>query len=331
MNVGIIGLGFMGATHAVRYSGMPDVSISAVCSRDEERLCGKFSRQGGNLGLALPDLDLRHAAKYRDWKLLVADPTIEVVDVCSPSNLHSEMTVAALQAGKHVLCEKPMALTVEDCDRMIAAATEANKRLMIGHVLRFWPAYEYLKQWVQAEGATHCKRVQFRRKSGVPDWSLWLTHEDQSGGALLDLLIHDLDQALLLFGMPRAVSARRVGDYDAIDASLIYANGLDLKIQGGWFESGIPFSMSFQLEAPGAGIRFDNNVATLTDRGRKERLIDLPDEDAYEKQLSYFLQCCRSGHAPDLCPPGQSRAAVQVALLLKQSQLRGGAKIACEQ
>jgi predicted dehydrogenase len=331
MNVGIFGLGFMGATHAVRYSWMPDVSISAVCSRNEERLCGKFSKQGGNLGLALPDLDLRHAAKYRDWKLLVADPTIEVVDICSPSNLHREMTVAALRAGKHVLCEKPMALTVEDCDWMIAAATEANRRLMIGHVLRFWPAYEYLKQWVQAEGATHWKSVEFRRKSGVPDWSLWLTHADQSGGALLDLLIHDLDQVQLLFGMPRAVGAKRVGDYDAIDASLIYTDGLNVKIQGGWFESDAPFSMGFQLEAAEAGIRFDNNVVVVTDHAGKERQIDLAADDAYEKQLSYFLQCCRTGYAPDLCPPGQSRAAVQVALLLKQSQLLGGAEIACEQ
>jgi hypothetical protein len=104
-----------------------------------------------------------------------------------------------------------------------------------------------------------------------------------------------------------------------------------VKIQGGWLESGVPFSMSFQLEAPGAGIRFENDVVVVTDHASKERQIDLAGHDAYEKQLSYFLQCCRTGHPPDLCPPVQSRAAVQVALRLRQSQLLGGAEIACKQ
>lgn len=330
MNVGIIGLGFMGATHAVRYSWMPQAHISAVCSRDGARLSGQFSKQGGNLDLKLPDLDLSHAAKYRDWKQLVEDPNIEIVDICSPSNFHCEMAIAALRSGKHVLCEKPMALTVEDCDSMIGAACEANKWLMIGHVLRFWPAYEYLKQWVRAQGAARWKSVEFRRQSRVPDWSLWQTQEDQSGGALLDLLIHDLDQVLLLFGMPEAVCAKQIGDDDAIDARLSYANGLEVKVQGGWFKGDVPFSMSFQLETAAAGIRFDNNIVTVTDGANEERPVNLSGHDAYEKQLSYFLECCRTAHEPDLCPPQQSRAAVQLALLLKQSQQRRGATVACE-
>ncbi len=331
MNVGIIGLGFMGATHAVRYSWMPQVLISAVCSRDDERLCGKFSKQGGNLDLALPDLDLRRAAKYKDWKQLVADPRVEVVDICSPSDLHCEMAMAALRSGKHVLCEKPMALTIEDCDRMIAAGMQAKKRLMIGHVLRFWPAYEYLKRWVRAQGAADWKSIAFSRKSRVPDWSLWQTQEDKSGGALLDLLIHDLDQVLLLFGMPNAVSAKQIRDDDAINGSLSYANGFNVNVQGGWYKGDVPFSMGFQLETAGAGIRFDKNGLTLTDGASGEQALNLRDDDAYEKQLSYFLECCRTAHEPDQCPPDQSRAAVQLALLLKESQRQGGAEIACEQ
>lgn len=329
MNIGIIGLGFMGATHAVQYSRMPGVSIAAVCSRDEARLRGKFSGQGGNLGLALPDVDLHHAAKYKHWKQLIADPNIEVVDICSPSNLHCEMTVAALQSGKHVLCEKPMALTVEDCDRMIAAARAADKRLMIAHVLRFWPAYEFLKQWAEAKSTNGWERVEFTRKARVPDWSSWLPNEKQSGGAVLDLLIHDLDQALLLFGMPAAVRAKRIGDDDAIEATLRYA-ALDVKVQGGWFKDDIPFSMSFQLKTGGESIGFENGIVTVTDRANQERAINLPDQDAYEKQLSYFIECCRSGRVPELCTPAQSRAAVELALLLKRSQLLGGRELACE-
>lgn len=327
MTVGIIGLGFMGATHALAYTRMPGVEIAAVCSRDDTALNGEFSRQGGNLGLTFPDVPLHTAAKYKDWRLLVEDPSVDAVDICAPSDVHCEMAIAALRAGKHVICEKPMALNLADCDRMIEAAVESGKQMMIAHVLRFWPAYEYLKLWVHKQERSTYTRATFRRCAGLPNWSRWLTDNDRSGGAIVDLLIHDIDQAILLFGRPQSVRAQQVaGASDAITANLLYRDGLVVKVEGGWFDESVPFSMSFHLETSTWSIEFKENVLTESRSG----VVSLPDADPYGKQLRYFLDCCEANRSPELCPPRESRTAVGIASLLKESRRLEGEVIACE-
>ncbi len=325
MNIGIIGLGFMGATHATKYASMAGVRIGAVCARDEAKLSGKFSMQSGNLDMPLPDVDLSGAAKYKDWIQLVSDPQVDAVDICGPSDLHCEMALAALAKGKHVLCEKPMALTVADCDRMLAAVNETKRCLMIAHVLRFWPEYAYLRDWLRARKTSELQRVRFSRQCGTPTWGVWQTSAVRSGGALLDLLIHDLDQILLLFGRPVSVTACGIGEHDAVQASLRYGDGLVVELDGGWLKPGTAFSMGFSVESADAALRFEGNV--LTENGQR---ASLPQGDAFERELAYFVECCESGAAPDLCPPAASRTAVELALLLNQSRSTGGTQIACE-
>src|SRR5215831_19461034 len=110
MRLGVIGLGFMGSTHLKAATGIPGVEIGAVCSRDERKLAGDFSEVRGNSGDAGGSADLSGAARYRDISALLADDSIDAVDICLPTGMHERVTVDALRAGKHVIVEKPMAL-----------------------------------------------------------------------------------------------------------------------------------------------------------------------------------------------------------------------------
>lgn len=319
----------MGATHAVTYAKLPGVRIAAVSARNPQTLSGDFSGVGGNLGLVLPNIDFSRTAKYENWQQLIADPAIDAVDICLPTDLHQRVAVAALSAGKHVLCEKPMALTGEECDLMLAAAQESGRVLMIGHVLRFWPAYGYLRQFVMSGETGAVQTATFTRTCGLPDWSSWLPDTARSGGALLDLLIHDLDQILLLFGAPAAIRAKSLGSFDAVTATFLYPSGSEIRLQGGWLASGTPFSMAFQARTAGALLELGPNGLMLSDAEGKQRRIEIPDVNPYVEELSYFQQCCEAGRRPDRCPPEASAAAVKVAVLLKRSRDSDGEEIQC--
>src|SRR3954451_25383467 len=135
MKVGILGSGFMGGTHARAYAKLPGVSIAAVSSRRLEKAEKLASEVGGR-----PTVDDRS---------IIEDPTIDAISNTLPTHLHPESTIAALKAGKHVLLEKPFALTAAECDGMIAAARASGRILLVAHVLRFWGDYVSLVEFVQ--------------------------------------------------------------------------------------------------------------------------------------------------------------------------------------
>lgn len=326
----MIGLGFMGAVHLSAYAKIAGANVAAVCASGSQNFTGDFSQVGGNLSREPVQFDFSTVRKCTDWRDLVADPDIDAVDICLPTDLHAQITVAALGNGKHVLCEKPMALTVAECERMIAAAAQANRILMIGQVLRFWPEYEELKRFVQTGEHGTIRSATFIRRSGLPDWSRWLTDESRSGGALLDLLLHDIDQALLLFGAPYRMAAKGMGGPDTTMATLIYKGGPEVRVQGGWFAPGTPFSMSFQVRADSAELDLTPEGLFLNDVTGKRRKLDVGSADAYESELAYFLHCCHNGEQPRRCMPTESARAVKVALLLKQSRANGGEQLECE-
>jgi predicted dehydrogenase len=329
MKIGIIGLGFMGATHLDGFAKLPGVDVAAVCSGNPRALSGDLSQTGGNRAGSARIYDFSAVRKYTRWQELISDAELDAVDICLPTDLHASVTIAALQAGKHVLVEKPMALTVSDCDAMMAAADQSNRILMVGQVLRFWPEYRYLLEFSQSNAYGAIRAVTFIRQGAAPDWSPWLLQDERSGGAVVDLLIHDIDQALLLFGMPTKVAAKRLGDADAVMATFIYPGGPEVRIQGGWFAQGMPFSMTYQARAERAELEFTQAGLTLSDTAGQRLTMTPEGGDAYEAQLRYFVECCRNGEQPRQCMPRESAQAVKVALLLKQSREMGGEQIQC--
>lgn len=324
MKIGLAGLGFMGAAHLQAYSHLSSASVAAVCSRNERALSGDLTGAGGNIAGTGGVYDFSHVKKYADWRDLIADADLDAVDICAPSDVHAAISLAALAAGKHVLCEKPMALSAADCSRVIDAARNSGRVLMIGHVLRFFPEYEYLSDFVRSGRYGRVLSATFNRSCGLPDWSSWLPVEARSGGAILDLLIHDIDQALAVFGMPERVSAKKLGNVDAMTASFIYPGGPEVRVQGGWFAAGTPLSMGFQVRTEKAELRFGPDGLFLD--GSK---IGMESRQIFENELKYFLGCCETGNWPALCPPEESAMAVKLALLLKESRAKEAEQIKC--
>jgi predicted dehydrogenase len=321
-------MGFMGVTHLGALSKLPDVEVAAICTANPKVLAGDLSGIGGNLKREEVSVDLSSVRKHKAWEDMVADD-LDAIDICLPTHLHRPVAVAALKAGKHVICEKPMSGSAADCQAMIEAAAASGRQLMIAHVLRFWPEYRRLHEFVSEGKHGTVRAATFIRRSGIPDWSRWLTNEGESGGAILDLLIHDIDQILMLFGVPDRVSAKSMGGPDSVTSTFIYGSKVEVRLQGGWFEPGVPFSMSFQVRADQGLLELTPEGLMLSDASGQRSKVDAGNEDAYAAELSYFVECCRSGTPPVRCPPSDSAKAVEIALLLKQSREQEGAQLKC--
>ena len=329
VKIGIIGLGFMGAVHYKAFSAIEGVSVAAVCANNPRALEGDLTQVGGNLGRSGEKYDFSNVRKYRNWAEIVADSELDAVDICLPTDLHLSVTVAALKAGKHVFSEKPMALTAADCDEMLAAARQYKKILMVGQVLRFWPDYMYLREFVTSGRYGAVRTATFVRRTAIPDWSKWLLDEKRSGGMLLDFLIHDIDQALDIFGAPAKVAAKSLGEIDTVSSTLLYPGGPEVRIQGGWFAPGTPFAMGFDVMAERGSLEFSPSGLRLNDGSGTAQSIKAEGPDGYEAEVRYFVDCCRAGKAPERCPPEASARAVKLALLMKQSRDEGGKQLEC--
>lgn len=190
----LVGGGFMGAMHAKVYRLLPAARIAAVVDPRGEKVSEDL-RTGRNVPV-FPDL--AEAMKRVDCS---------AVDICLPTDLHRETALLAIAAGKHVFCEKPIALTGEDAAAMTAAARLAGRQLMVGHCIRFWPEYLKLKRAVDSGVHGRLVSLSLGRRTGRPGYSIgnWVNRPERCLGAALDLHIHDTDFLLHLLGRPEAV------------------------------------------------------------------------------------------------------------------------------
>ena len=143
VRVGIVGIGFMGMIHYLAAQRASGLKVVALCSRDAKKLAGDWTSIQGNFGPRGTQMDLSGLSCYRDFEELLADPEVDLVDLCVPNDSHAAMAIQALRAGKHVLVEKPIALSTSAADEMVEAATAAGKLLMVGHVLPFFPEFAF--------------------------------------------------------------------------------------------------------------------------------------------------------------------------------------------
>lgn len=323
VKVGLIGVGGMGRTHFNCYRDNPRAQLVAVCDVDPARLTGDWAGANTNLGTDRAGADLSHLAIDTDYHQLLARPDIDLVDICLPTYLHAPAAIDALHAGKHVLCEKPMALTPADCDAMSQAARTAGKQLMIGHCLRFWPQYVQAKQIIDGGEYGRPLHARFHRSGGTPWWSWqdWMPDVTKSGGAVLDLHIHDVDAALWWFGRPDRVVAQGTvidGLPTSVDTLWHYQNGPNVALYGAWDHNGGPFRYAFKVVLERATILCDSptGVFRLIQGGREgDDSRDLPVEEAsaYAAEIDHLLDCILSGH-PVIGPTADAgRLAVEVA------------------
>ncbi len=205
IRVGIAGIGFMGMVHWLSYAQARGAKVTAICEQNKKRLEGDWRSIRGNFGPAGKKMNLGGVARYRRLDRLLADPEVDLVDVCLPPALHADVTLRALAADKHVFCEKPISLDVRDAKRMVAAAERAGKMLMVGHVLPLFPEYAYALKVVRSGRFGRLLGGNFKRVISNPKWLSGFFDPKKIGGPMLDLHVHDAHFIRLLFGMPRAV------------------------------------------------------------------------------------------------------------------------------
>jgi predicted dehydrogenase len=331
MRIGIAGLGFMGTTHLKALAAVTGAELAAVASSSESKLAGDLSAVAGNLGGPGQRFDFSRLKRYRTMEAMFADPGIEAVDLCLPTYLHADAAIAALRAGKHVLVEKPMALDGAACTRMIREAERGGRVLMTAQVLRFFPEYAALGELLASRRLGTVRSAVFRRRCAKPGWGAWLADASKSGGGVFDLLIHDIDMCLHLFGSPESVTATGYEHLalgiDVVHATLYYADGKNVNVSGGWHHAGgFPFSMEYTIVADGGTVEYNSAGRPATLYGEGEPL-PLAAADGYAAEIAYFIECASAGKRPERCMPEESARAVELARLILEARKRNGEKI----
>jgi predicted dehydrogenase len=325
VNLAIVGLGFMGATHARAARAIDSLRLMAVVEDNEKKLTGDLRDVGGNLGVKGELMDFSQVKKFRTIDGALQDPEIDAVDICLPTDLHAPMAIAALRAGKHVLVEKPLALTEATANEVLREAERSGRILMTGQVLRFLPAYAEAAKLVRSGSLGPIRMAWFRRNCAKPSWGGWLTDPARSGGGIFDLLIHDVDYSILLFGEPASMTA--AGSGGLISSTFQYSDTGPVVIEGGWHAQGpYPFSMSFTIAGELGTLEFSSAgcpLALSRAGATALEIVPVPDCDGFEQELRYFAECVASNQQPEKCPPHESALAVKVAAGMTGLSLSG--------
>jgi predicted dehydrogenase len=260
---------------------------------------------------------------------------VDAVDVCLPTPLHREAAEAALAAGKHVLLEKPIALTVEDADAIVAAAAASDRVFMVGLTLRFWPEYVELQRRVAAGELGRPLAVQSARLSPPPDWNEWMADASQSGGAAVDLMVHDFDQLNWLLGTPRRVFARVAApghvhalvEYDgaqgvvegslAMPRSYPFSSNIRVLCEGGVAEYG--FSAAPAEDGGNIGASDAARGLRLYPAGGDPVTVPVESADPWGPEIEAFVRACEEGRPPEQGTAEQARLALLVSLAANRS------------
>nr|WP_309691806.1 Gfo/Idh/MocA family oxidoreductase [Armatimonas sp.] len=317
LKAGVIGAGGMGSTHARGWAQAAGFELAAIADVDfpkAEALASKYGAQ------AFDSVEALLAAG------------VEALSVCLPSNLHRGITEQALAAGCHVMCEKPMALSVTDCEAMIEAAKTAGRLLSVAQVVRFFPEFANAHSLVQSGGVGKPAVVRTRRGGGFPGWSCWFGDEAQSGGILFDLAVHDIDWLLWTFGPVERVYAKGLTGrgFEQLDHALItlrHTSGAISHTEVTWADP----------KGGGATFEIAGDAGLLSHDSRKEVSLSfrtetrtgsgrplIPSDDPYDKQIAAFARAITEG-VPLAVTADEGRSAVAVAAAARESLKTGRA------
>ncbi|MFN0126643.1 MAG: Gfo/Idh/MocA family protein [Verrucomicrobiales bacterium] len=261
LRVGLTGIGFMGWIHYLAWKNVPGAQVVAFHSSDAGKRAGDWSSIRGNFGPPGEKIDVSGMRRHATLDALLADAEIDLVDICSPPHAHAAAIDACLVAGKHVLCEKPLALDDAEAQRLARAAAAAGRRLMVAHVLPFLPEFALLLDAHRDGRYGALVTGRFRRVIGPPDWIPDFYDPARIGGPLIDLHVHDAHLMRLLFGMPRAVTARatqRDGQPKFIEALIDFPDGRFAAATCGVTDApGRPFCHGYEVQFERATLQFD--------------------------------------------------------------------------
>jgi predicted dehydrogenase len=265
IRIGIAGLGFMGMIHHLTYQRVRGARVAAICSRNPKRLAGDWRSIQGNFGPRGSKMNLDGIARYERLEEMLADDSLDMIDVCVPTAAHADAAVCSLRAGKHVFCEKPIALEPKAAAKMTRQAAKSKRRLMIGHVLPYFPEYEYVLRASRSGEFGPLLGGSFKRITAEPTWMPGFFDLAAIGGPLLDLHVHDAHFIRLLFGMPRGVfaSGRMRGETVEFANATYLFDDTDISVAatcGTIAQQGRAFSHGFEIYFQCATMTMDFSV-----------------------------------------------------------------------
>jgi predicted dehydrogenase len=323
MRVAILGAGFMGSTHARAFQKVPGVEIAAIYAHSDKR-AGPLAQELGTVYTSDIDAILR-------------DESIVAIDNCLPTPEHRPLTEAALAAGKHVLLEKPIALTDADAAAMVAAGEASDRVFLMAHVLRFWPEYMELHKRATDGSLGELRSGLAYRRQPFPAWSELFARSDLTGGAVIDMMIHDIDALNWVFGTPVSVTASgirnpRSNGWDQVQILIDYGSTSAIVDGGMMMPESYPFTSTMQVLGSEGFMQYDFRAGgrSVEEAGGTNELMLYPNEgdpkkieveqiDPYLAEIQYFVDCIRSGEPAIRATPASARVALDTALAARES------------
>jgi predicted dehydrogenase len=311
----------MGMIHYLASRHLRDAKVLAICSRDPQKLTGDWRGIRGNFGPRGEVMDLSAVKRYERLDDLLADPDIDLVDICSPTDLHPVTAIRALQSGKHVLVEKPLALDLKDAGDMLAAAGKAGKLLMVAHVLPFFPEFAYAAEAVRGGKWGRMLGAHFKRVISRPDWSAEIGDAAKNGGPAVDLHIHDTHFIGLLCGMPKHVFSSGIVENGAVNyltTQYLYGPGGPAVSCscGAVAQKGREFAHGYEIYLEKTTLVYESGVCpltVLTADGKKEAVQLSGGADpiaAFTAEIQAAVDGVRAGREPDLLSGRLARDAL---------------------
>ncbi len=335
VGVGVIALGFMGRTHVAVYRalarargpGVPRARLVAVCdARGDRRSAG--GARAGNLstGVGGPLWDPRTTRVVDDPRELLADPAIEAVSICTPTDTHRDLAIAALRAGKHVLVEKPVAIAPGDIRAIRRAAERSGKVCMPAMCMRFWPGWDWLKDAVESRRYGPLTSLLLQRLGTIPGWSReFYTDPRRSGGALVDLHVHDADFVHWLLGRPDAVSCAGTRSHVSTHYRFDRRPGLLVCAQGSWDHApGWSFRMRYVATFERATAEFELNREPRLLLARRGRLtpVAIAPGAGYLREIEHFLHVVAAARRDPVVRPRVTLEDAENAARLLEAEAR---------
>ncbi len=321
VRIGIVGVGFMGRIHFLAAQRLAGAKVTAICSRDAAKRSGDWHNTRGNFGPEPGQVDLTGVKTYETIDQLLADPDIDLIDICTVTDQHTPLAVAALKAGKHVLVEKAIALTASDADLMLTTAKQAKKLLMVAHVLPFFPEFAFAAEAIRGGQYGKVLAAHFKRIIAKPDWSADIGDAAKTGGPAVDLHIHDTHFIGLVCGVPKEVFSVGTVERDAVTyltTSYLYGPGGPAVTcsSGALSMSGRPFVHGFEVFVEKATLIYDSGGTPLTlltaDGNSTQPALPGGGDplSAFADELQAAVNGVSSGNEPDLLSGKLARDAL---------------------
>ena len=321
IKIAVLGYGFMGVSHVSNLLNIPNAEVVAVVDSDTKKF---DTATTGNIDAGTQNVNLAGIKLFADFEKTLGEVDVDCVDICLPTHQHADFTIRAFDAGKHVICEKPMALTLEDCDRMIRAGSNCGKKLFVAQCIRFWPEYKVLKSYLDSDELGKPLSLLFRRVSGSPFWAgaqSWFNDPAKSGGAVFDLHVHDVDFIHYALGRPNAVYSQGItgqsGGNEGVMTQYDFGGDFMCWAEASWFYH-TGFKMAYTAVFEGGTLVYDCTASpTLTLYRRdveKPEPVTVTSGDGYSHELAYFVDCMENDSPPQKITTESARQSIEITL-----------------